>query len=609
MLSHPIFDQRPFPGNVPPSVVQSSAVAAQMRQSFAMTAVESLLAMRAGSVLAQDSFDDHVAREYVKSRFGAEGLREYLQLVPSAIDLLPQIDAGGWKATPLSVSFSLKHVIPGGETAQYGAHLRLISNAVTDAVLGRGKRFIAIVAPYRHGKSIACAVQVPLFAFSNWPHFRVGLCCHNDALSSRFSRMVRDGIVENQGKLGFTVSDTASSIHNFTTTAGGELWQRSIAGTIQGLGCDILCIDEPYGSVDQANSQIQRDDVWAWYASAMSRVEREGIIVFSTTRWGADDLYARIQSGYGGTDPSAWEFIHLPAIALEDHDCVGRMKGEALWPVVRTLEELRALELVTPAAEWNRGYQGLTPEDTGLDASYPSWSTAAIQPASWDGKSTISVGIDWNVKPMTAEFFLVFKDMLPGWTNQFSTRATGLDELCIETSDMDVFAQAVLARVAGLVQEFRDQSGLWTAAQQTVDIYYDATANRTTVGLAEGETAVSILKRAIALRKDKNTIVKWKDSSSNPVTSPLPLTPVAWLLLPPRVPSLTTLPSGPQITPPKVPFDMRPSPTTTPASLIPYAALQFMPDGVARSSTCPFTATNASPLLPATSPELLIAVA
>jgi hypothetical protein len=512
MLSHPLFDQRPFPSAVPKSVVASTVVAAQMRQSFAMTVIESLLAMQQGGVVVpgapqpQDSFDDYVARTYVESRFGPQGLAEYLKLIPSALELMPQIEAGGWKVSPLSTSFSLKHVIPGGESPTYGQHLRLMSNAVTDAILGKGKRFIAIVAPYRHGKSIANAVTVPLWIFANFPHFRVGLACHNDALASRFSRMIRDGIIENQGKLGFTVSDTASSIHNFTTTAGGELWQRSIAGSIQGLGCDVLCIDEPYGSVDQANSQLQRDDVWNWYASALSRVEREGIIVFSTTRWGADDLYARIQSSYAGTDPDAWRFIHLPAIALEDNDCLGRRKGECLWPQVRTLEELRALEKSTPLIEWSRGYQGQIPEDLGIDAAYPSWSKSAIKSSKWDQRSAIHIGIDWNTKPMTAEMFMIFKRMLPHWTNKFETSAFGLDELCLDTSDMDVFAQALVNRV-------REHT---RGMNVVLEFFYDQTANRSSVGLEENQTAVKLLKRAIATHKDKNMMVHWKDSISNP---------------------------------------------------------------------------------------------
>src|SRR5205807_4215076 len=113
-----------------------------IRGSFAMTAIESLLAMQQtgrimpGAPAPAESFDDHVARSFITKRFGDEGLQQYLSLVPEAHMLTSQIEAGAWKASPLSTGLYLKNVIPGGEEFVYGQHLRLMSNDVVDALLG-----------------------------------------------------------------------------------------------------------------------------------------------------------------------------------------------------------------------------------------------------------------------------------------------------------------------------------------------------------------------------------------------------------------------------------------------------------------------------------------
>jgi hypothetical protein len=504
MLSHPPFDARPFPPNVPASVRAATEVAARVRSSLAMTALESLLAM---GFSGADSFDDYVARTFITERFGAEGLKHYLAMVPNATSLYPDIEAGAWKSSPLSTGLYLKNVIPGGEEFIYGPHLRLMSNAIVKALLGQGKRFLAFAMPYRHGKSVLNSVVTAIWFLANFPHLRVGLTAHSDALSTRFARWVRDAIKENVGKLGFGLADDHQSMHEFSTEAGGELWQRSIAGSIQGLGTDVLLIDDPFGSPKDAESMKSRDDAWNWFFAALSRVENEGICILCTTRWWGDDLFGRLQSGYADTDASQWEFVSLPAIATVDGDAVGRRIGTALWPAKRPLEELRTLERTMPLADWSRGYQQIVLEDLGIGRCYPDFDpVTATWPGDWDQVSPIDVGIDFNADPMSAEIFMISKIPLPGWTNQFETRATGLDELIVATTEMAVFAEALVGRLKEIGRD----------SHMRVVIHYDQTSNRKVVGLREGDTAVSILKREVAEAAGSSVAIEWRDIGSNP---------------------------------------------------------------------------------------------
>jgi hypothetical protein len=296
-------------------------------------------------------------------------------------------------------------------------------------------------------------------------------------------------------------------MHEFSTTAGGELWQRSIAGSIQGLGTDVLLVDDPFGSPKDAESIKSRDDAWNWFFGALSRVENEGIVILCTTRWWGDDLYGRLQAGYADTDSTLWEFISLPAIATEDGDAVGRKKGEALWPGKRMLEELQILERTMPLADWARGYQQIILEDLGIGRCYPDYDPGAcLQPGEWDYESPIHVGIDFNADPMSGEIFMVSKVPLPGWTNQFETVARGLDEVIVETTEMSVFAEALMGRLKEIAAGFR----------MRVTMHCDQTSNRKVVGLREGDTAVSILKREVARCKSSLIAVEWRDIGSNP---------------------------------------------------------------------------------------------
>src|SRR6266567_2244530 len=92
-------DLRPLPDSVPADVRNQTAVAAGMRAGTGVTAVERLLALNESGTW---TFDDVAARRYIVSQFGEVALQAYLDRIPRVSGLLPVIDQGGWKASPLS---------------------------------------------------------------------------------------------------------------------------------------------------------------------------------------------------------------------------------------------------------------------------------------------------------------------------------------------------------------------------------------------------------------------------------------------------------------------------------------------------------------------------
>jgi hypothetical protein len=252
-----------------------------------------------------------------------------------------------------------------------------------------------------------------------------------------------------------------------------------------------LIIDDPFGNVADAESKIQRDAVWQWYMStALTRVQDAGIVLLCTTRWWSDDLFGRLQNGTDDTDPALWDFVTLPAIATSDDDVLGRKKGEPLWPEKRPLAELEGFRASMSEAAWSRGYQQICLDDLGLNRAYHGFDFAKhVRDCEWDGLSTLYVGVDYNVEPMSAVILKLYETWAPGWTNQKIHTAEVLDEISLDNSNT-----VELSRV--LVERLKKISAF---SPLRVKIFADATGNARQAGTEKpGDSNWKILCREMA---------------------------------------------------------------------------------------------------------------
>src|SRR5262249_50256619 len=110
---------------------------------------------------------------------------------------------------------------------------------------------------------------------------------------------------------------------------GGSYRAAGVGGGVTGRGADLLIIDDPGRSRDDANSEAFRERVWDWYTNDMrTRLEPGGAIILIQTRWHEDALAGRILKSADGPN---WTVVSLPAEAEED-DPLGREVGAALCP-------------------------------------------------------------------------------------------------------------------------------------------------------------------------------------------------------------------------------------------------------------------------------------
>ncbi len=216
-----------------------------------------------------------------------------------------------------------------------------------------------IFAPPRHGKSKLVSELFTAFALGNDPDEQIMECSHTQSLSDTFSRNVRNLIGdEHYGTLfpDTRLSDDSTTIQKWTLAnrTRPAMMSLGVGGSPTGHGASLLIIDDPIGSAEEAESKLQRDNLYQWYTDTIyPRLEPEAVIILMMQRWHEDDLAGRLLKEQIRADE--WTVIDLPALA-DEHDALGRTPGAALWPARFDEAELHRIRAVN-ARSFEAKYQ------------------------------------------------------------------------------------------------------------------------------------------------------------------------------------------------------------------------------------------------------------
>jgi predicted phage terminase large subunit-like protein len=236
-------------------------------------------------------------------------------------------------------------------------HLDLLHRELLDVIGGRTKRLLVQMPP-RHGKSEFISVYFPAWWLGSQPDSRVILASYEHDFAASWGRRVRDVLKEYGPELwGVQVrrDQTATDDWQFVGRRGGMVC-AGVGGPITGRGADLLVIDDPVKSAEEANSETYRQRAWDWYRStAYTRLEPGGCVVLVTTRWHEDDLAGRILAE-PDSDAEAWRVLSLPALA-EENDPLGREPDVALWPERYPVDALAAIRAQIGPYWWAALYQ------------------------------------------------------------------------------------------------------------------------------------------------------------------------------------------------------------------------------------------------------------
>ena len=236
-------------------------------------------------------------------------------------------------------------------------HLDLLAERLLDVAQGKCRRLL-IQMPPRHGKSEFASAHFPAWYLGTFPDRRVILASYEHDFAASWGAKARDRFAAwgpHLWRLWVRKNKQAADDWQIAGRAGGMVC-AGVGGPITGRGADLLIIDDPVKSAEEANSQTYRNRAWDWYrATAYTRLEPGGSILLIQTRWHEDDLAGRVLAEAAKTK-ERWEVINLPALA-EEGDILGREEEEPLWPERYPAQALGEIRQSIGSYWWQALYQ------------------------------------------------------------------------------------------------------------------------------------------------------------------------------------------------------------------------------------------------------------
>lgn len=246
-----------------------------------------------------------------------------------------------------------------------------IENGVCDRVL--------ISCPPQEGKSTRVTKTGPLWFLLNNPNRRIAIASYNQELANEFGRDIRNMITGNQGEddtvdLGLRIASDNGAVAKWSLAGHkGSVKSVGIFSGLTGRPVDMLLIDDPVKSEDEANSETYRRRVLSfWQSVGLTRLAPGAPVIVIATRWHEKDLIGELASGL---DKARWRVINVPAQADHDPekgetDPLGREPGEYLASARDTETAQRDWEgtkIGVGSRVWNALYQGRpSPAEGGI---------------------------------------------------------------------------------------------------------------------------------------------------------------------------------------------------------------------------------------------------
>lgn len=254
---------------------------------------------------------------------------------------------------------------------QMNWHHRLLCDYL-DKLACKEIRRLMVFMPPRHGKSELVSRKFPAYLLGRNPDTSIISCSYSADLASRMNRDVQRLIDSEKYSLLFPESHLFGK--NIRSTAKGSFLRNSdifeivnhrgtyrssgVGGGITGMGGEYIIIDDPVKNREDADSATIREKIYDWYTSTLyTRLEKDGCILLTLTRWHEDDLAGKLlKAAQEGADQ--WTILELPAVCEyppKPYDV--RQEGEALWKWKYDEEALEKMKVTVGSRDWAALYQ------------------------------------------------------------------------------------------------------------------------------------------------------------------------------------------------------------------------------------------------------------
>lgn len=242
-------------------------------------------------------------------------------------------------------------------------HHKLLLDELEAISDGRNDRLMVFMPP-GSAKSTYGSMLFPPWYLSRHPDHMVIAASHTHELAARWGRKCRNLVAEHGFSLGVSLADGDSAADRWSLASGGEYFAAGVGGSVTGRRADLVVIDDPVRSREDADSETIRDKTLDWFRSdLLTRLKPGGRIVVIQTRWHEADLSGELLEAMkkGGDQ---WRVISLPALA-GPNDPLGRKPGEALWPEWEDEAALKRKRAMLLPREWSALYQQNPVPDDG----------------------------------------------------------------------------------------------------------------------------------------------------------------------------------------------------------------------------------------------------
>jgi predicted phage terminase large subunit-like protein len=209
---------------------------------------------------------------------------------------------------------------------------------------------LMLLLPPRHGKSELASRRFPAWFLGRHPEKQFISCSASASLAEDFGRDVRNLVMSEEYAQIFDtrLAEDSAARGRWNTQQGGSYFSIGVGTAVMGRGAHVLLIDDPFGDMASARSEVERKTVWSWYTGTLyNRLEKNGAIVVINHRMHEADLSGMLLSmqAAGG---DKWEVVELKALSDD---------GKALWPEKYPVEALERIRRNTTPSDWSALYQ------------------------------------------------------------------------------------------------------------------------------------------------------------------------------------------------------------------------------------------------------------
>lgn len=241
---------------------------------------------------------------------------------------------------------------------------RFLCNKIQDFVItstNAAYDILVVSTPPQHGKSETITETLPSWYLGHFPRHKVIEISYSEDFAEQFGRRNRQKIAEYGSRLfGIELADSPNTATEFElSNHKGGMISRGIMSGVTGHGANLLIIDDPVKTQEEADSMSRQSKIWnEWLSSFTSRLAPHAKVIIIMTRWSEGDLVGRLQE----MDGISMEVLNFP-LEAEANDPLGRKVGEALCPEIgkdnEWLKEFKKMLLSREGTRtWNALYQG-----------------------------------------------------------------------------------------------------------------------------------------------------------------------------------------------------------------------------------------------------------